>query len=69
MFKVVNKDVSVLQKSSLLLFKWLNSNFMKANSNESLLSLSWNEPSAIVIHGSCIKSDVKEILFGIRINR
>lgn len=69
MFKLFNKDISVLQKSSLLLFKWLNNNFMKVNSNESPLSLSWNEPSTIVIHGSCNKSNRKEIFIGIRINR
>ena len=58
-----------LEVSSLPLFTWFNNNFMKANSDESLILLSCSEPSAAPIDGSSIESHTKEILPGITIDR
>ena len=42
---------------------------MKAKSHKSHLLLSCNEPSTLVIDGSSIGTNIKEVLFGITIDR
>ena len=66
-----NKEsvLKVLETSSQKLFKWFKNNFMKANSDKSHLLLSCNEPSTLVIDGSSIGTNIKEVLFGITIDR
>ena len=66
-----NKEsaINALETSSLLLFKSLSINFMKANSGKSHLLQSCSEPSAVVINGCSIESYIKEVLLGITIQR
>ena len=66
-----NKEpiINTLEASSLPLFTWFNNNFMKANSDKSHPLLSCNESSTALIHGSSIKSNTKEILLGITVDR
>ena len=66
-----NKEsvLKVLETSSQKLFKWFKNNFMKANSDKSHLLLSCNEPSTLVIDGSSIETNTKEVLLGITIDK
>ena len=66
-----NKEsvMNALETSWLLLFKWFNINFMKANSGKSYLLLICGEPSAVVIDGFTIDSNIKEVLLGITIDK
>ena len=66
-----NKEsvISTLEASSLTVFTWFNNNFMKANSDKSHIFLSCSEPSAVLIDGSSIESNTKEILLGITNDR
>ena len=66
-----NKEsvLNALETSSQKLFKWFKNNFMKANSDKSHLLLSCNEPSTLVIDGSSIETNTKEVLLGITIDK
>ena len=66
-----NKEsvMNALETSWLLLFKWFNINFMKANSGKSYLLLICGEPSAVVIDGFTTDSNIKEVLLGITIDK
>ena len=57
--------LNTLETSSQKLFKWFKNNFMKARSDKSYLLLSCNELSTLVIDGSFIETNTKEVLFGI----
>ena len=61
--------MNALETSRLLLFKWFNINFMKANSGKGYLLLICGEPSAVVIDGFTIDSNIKEVLLGITIDK
>ena len=68
--KANNESVlNALETSSQKLFKWFKNNFMKANSDKSHLLLSCNEPSTLVIDGSSIETNTKEVLLGITIDK
>ena len=60
--------IAALEKSSAILFKWFNNNFMKANNDKSHLLMSCKEQSSAIIESSCIKSSQKELLLGVTIN-
>ena len=66
-----NKEfvTNTLETSSLLLFKWFNINFMKANIDKSRVLLSCSEPYTIVIDGCSTESNIKEVLPGITTDR
>ena len=66
-----NKEsvINTLEASSLALFTWFNNNFMKPDSDQSHILLSCSEPSTALIDGSPIKSNTKETLLGITIDR
>ena len=66
-----NKEsvINTLETSSVILFKWLENNFMKANSDKSHLLLSCKQPSTVTIDDTFIESNVKEVLLGIIIDR
>ena len=66
-----NKEsvINALETSSQKLFKWLKNNFMKANGDKGHLLLSCNEPSTLVIDGSSIETNTKEVLLGITIDK
>ena len=61
--------LNALETSSQKLFKWFKNIFMKANSDKSDLLLSCYEPSTLVIDGSPIETNTKEVLFGITIDK
>ena len=61
--------INTLEISSQKLFKWLKNNFMKANSDKIHLLLSYSEPSKLVIDGSSIETNTKEVLLGITIDK
>ena len=61
--------INALETSPQKYFIWFKSNFMKANSDKSHLLLSCNEPSKVVIDGSSIETDAKEVLLGITIDK
>ena len=66
-----NKEsvIKTLETSSVILFKWFENNFMKANSDKSHLLLSCKQPSTVTIDDTFIESNVKEVLLGIIIDR
>ena len=66
-----NKEsvINTLETSSVILFKWFENNFMKANSDKSHLLLSCKQPSTVTIDDTFIESNVKEVLLGIIIDR
>ena len=66
-----NKEsvINTLKASSLPLFTWFNSNFMKPNSHKSHILLTCSEPSTALIDGSSSESNTKEILLRITIDR
>ena len=57
--------INTLETSSVILFKWFENNFMKANSDKSNLLLSCKQPSTVTIDDTFIESNVKEVLLGI----
>ena len=65
-----NKEsvVAALERYSAILFKWFNSNFMKANNDKSHLLMSCKEPSSAIIEDSYVKSSQKELLLGVTID-
>ena len=68
--KANNESVlNALETSSQKLFKSFKNNFMKANSDKIHLLLSCNEPSTLVIDGSSIEKNTKEVLLGITIDK
>ena len=68
--KTNNESVlNALETSSQKLFKWFKNNFMKANSDKSHLLLSCNEASTLLIDGSSIETNTKEVLVGIIIDK
>ena len=68
--KANNESVlNALETSSQKLFKWFKNNFMKANSDKSHLLLSCNEPSTLVIDGSSIETNIKDVLLGITVDK
>ena len=66
-----NKEsvLKALEASSQKLFKWFKNNIMKVNSDKSHLFLSCNEPSLLVIDGSSIETNTKEVFRGITIDK
>ena len=66
-----NKEsvINTLETSSVILFKWFENNFMKANSDKSHLLLSCKQPSTVTIDDTFIESNVKEVLLGIIIDK
>ena len=66
-----NKDsvINALETSSQKLLKCFRKNFMKDSSDRSHLLLSFNEPSTLVIDGSSIETNTKEVLLGITIDK
>ena len=66
-----NKEsvINTLETSSVILFKWFENDFMKANSDKSHLLLSCKQPSTVTIDDTFIESNVKEVLLGIIIDR
>ena len=57
-----------LERSSTVLFKWLNNNYMKVNTGKSHLLLSGNSRAAATIDNSYIESEGKQVLLGITID-
>ena len=47
--------ITALEKSSAILSKWFNNNFMKTNNDKIHLLMSCKEPSGAIIEDSCIK--------------
>ena len=66
-----NKEsvINTLETSSVILFKWFENNFMKANSDKSHIPLRCKQPSTVTIDDTFIESNVKEVLLGIIIDR
>ena len=58
-----------METSSLSLYTWFNSNFMKANSDKRDIVLRCSELSSILIDRSSIESNTKKILLGITIDK
>ena len=60
-YQLVIKD---LEKSSVILFKWLGNNFMKVNTHKSYLLLSGNTKLVLNIDNNTIQSEMKQELLG-----
>ena len=63
------KENKALETSSQKLFKWFKNNFMKAGSGKSHLLLSCNKPFTLVIDGSSIETNTKEVLLEIKTDK
>ena len=60
--------VQELEVSSSILFTWLQSNYMKANTDKSHLLLSGNSNLTANVDGNVIESEGKQVLLGISID-
>ena len=60
--------VDNLERSSTILFKWLNNNYMKVNTGKSHLLLSGNSRATPTIDNSYIESEDEQVLLGITID-
>ena len=57
--------VNNLKQSSTILFEWLNTNYMKVNTDKSHLLLSGNSRATATIDSSYIESEDEQVLLGI----
>ena len=60
--------IEELEKSSSILFKWLQSNYMKVNTDKSHLLLSGNTKLISNIDNNLIESEQEQVLLGITID-
>ena len=60
--------VNNLEHSSLILFKWLKDNYMKANTGENHLLVSRNVRAITKIDNNYIESEQEQVLLGITIH-
>ena len=60
--------VNNLERSSTILFKWLNNNYMKVNTGKSHLLLSGNSRATATIDNSYIESEDEQVLLGITVD-
>ena len=60
--------VNNLEQSSSILFKWLNNNYMKVNTDESHLLVSGNVRATAKIDNNYIESEQEQMLLGIMID-
>ena len=66
--KSAKSVVNNLEKSSTILFKWLNNKHMKVNTGKSHLLLSGNSRATATIDNSYIESEDEQVLLGITID-
>ena len=66
--KSAESVVNNSERSSTILFKWLNNNYMKANTGKSHQLLSGNSRATATINNSYIESEDEQVLLGITID-